>query len=88
MAEGDTRIETLEGEPKVLKGEVRRTLVDLRALLMREDSPLNERALARHLAAMPSEGGEPQATAPPRRRMTGLRLAAFGGASAQRRAEE
>ena len=64
MAEGDTRIETLEGEPKVLKGEVRRTLVDLRALLMREDSPLNERALARHLAAMPSEGGEPQATAP------------------------
>ncbi|MAB46940.1 MAG: hypothetical protein CMN67_16315 [Sphingomonadaceae bacterium] len=33
-------------------------------------------------------GAEPQATAPPRRRMTGLRLAAFGGASAQRRAEE
>ncbi len=46
MAEGDTRIETLEDELKVLKGEVRRTLVDLRALLMREDSPLNEAAIA------------------------------------------
>ena len=39
MAENDTRLETLEDEVKVLKGEVKRTLVDLRALLMREDSP-------------------------------------------------
>lgn len=70
MAEGDTRIETLEGELKVLKGEVRRTLVDLRKLLMREDSPLNERALARHLAAMPSEGESPkQPRQQPRRRL-------------------
>lgn len=65
MAEGDTIIEALEDELKVLKGEVRRTLVDLRALLMREDSPLNENAIGRHMAAMPSEGGgEPQAAAP------------------------
>ena len=42
MADVDTRVESLEDEVKVLKGEVRRTLVDLRALLMREDSPLNE----------------------------------------------
>ena len=57
MAEGDTRIETLEDELKVLKGEVRRTLVDLRALLMREDSPLNENAIARRLLLARSEGG-------------------------------
>ena len=57
MAEGDTRIETLEDELKVLKGEVRRTLVDLRALLMREDSPLNENAIARRLMLARSEGG-------------------------------
>ena len=47
MADVDTRVETLEDELKVLKGEVRRTLVDLRALLMREDSPLNEKSFAR-----------------------------------------
>ena len=47
MAESDTRLETLEDEVKVLKGEVKRTLVDLRALLMREDSPLGEGALTR-----------------------------------------
>ena len=40
MAEGDQRIEVLEDEMKVLKGEVSRTLIDLRALLMSEDSPL------------------------------------------------
>ena len=40
MADGDQRIEVLEDEMKVLKGEVSRTLVDLRALLMRDDSPL------------------------------------------------
>jgi hypothetical protein len=39
MAESDTRLETLEDEVKVLKGEFKRTLVDLRALLMREDLP-------------------------------------------------
>ena len=47
MAENDTRVDNLEDEVKILKGEVRRTLVDLRALLMREDSPLNEGSLAR-----------------------------------------
>ena len=47
MAENDTRLETLEDEVKVLKGEVKRTLVDLRALLMREDSPLAEGGFSR-----------------------------------------
>ncbi len=62
MAEGDTRIETLEDELKVLKGEVRRTLVDLRALLMREDSPLNENAINRRLTLVPNDGAtDPQA---------------------------
>ncbi len=51
MAENDTRIETLEDEVKVLKGEVKRTLVDLRALLMREDSPLAEAGFSRRAAA-------------------------------------
>jgi len=50
MAENDTRVDALEDEVKVLKGEVRRTLVDLRALLMREDSPLNESSLGRRSA--------------------------------------
>ncbi len=50
MAETDTRLETLEDEVKVLKGEVKRTLVDLRALLMREDSPLGEAAIAKRMA--------------------------------------
>ena len=39
----DKRVEVLEEELKLLKGEVKRTLVDLRAFIMREDSPLNER---------------------------------------------
>ena len=51
MAENDTRLETLEDEIKVLKGEVKRTLVDLRALLMREDSPLAEAGFSRRAPA-------------------------------------
>ena len=47
MAESETRLETLEDEVRVLKGEVKRTLVDLRALLMSEDSPLSPKALTR-----------------------------------------
>ena len=63
MVESDTRIETLEDEIKVLKGEVRRTLVDLRALLMREDSPLNEGTFGRPAALQDAEvGGEPMLT--------------------------
>lgn len=58
MADADTRIETLEDEIKVLKGEVRRTLVDLRALLMREDSPLNEAAIARRVVLAKSQEGD------------------------------
>ena len=50
MAESETRLETLEDEVRVLKGEVKRTLVDLRALLMREDSPLGEKVLTRRAA--------------------------------------
>ena len=50
MAESDTRLETLEDEVKVLKGEVKRTLVDLRALLMKENSPLGESNFARRSA--------------------------------------
>ena len=69
MAETETRLETLEDEVKVLKGEVKRTLVDLRALLMREDSPLGEGAAAKRMAvpnAVPAnEGGRPAAGAPP-----------------------
>ena len=63
MAEVDTRIESLEDEIKVLKGEVRRTLVDLRALLMREDSPLNEGTFGRSTALKNMEAdGEPTLT--------------------------
>ena len=43
MAGSDQRLEVLEDELKLLKGEVKRTLVDLRAFVMAEDSPLNER---------------------------------------------
>ena len=58
MADADSRMETLEDEVKVLKGEVRRTLVDLRALLMREDSPLNEGSFGRRAALMEGDTGE------------------------------
>ena len=51
MAEGEQRIEVLEDEMKVLKGEVSRTLVDLRALLMREDSPLTNSGIGRRAPA-------------------------------------
>ena len=43
----DQKLEVLEEEIKVLKGEVRRTLVDLRALVMRADSPLNGNSVGR-----------------------------------------
>ncbi len=43
MPSSDKRLEVLEDELKLLKGEVKRTLVDLRAFVMREDSPLNDR---------------------------------------------
>ena len=56
MADGDQRIEVLEDEMKVLKGEVSRTLVDLRALLMREESPLMSGGLVNRIVA-PSDGG-------------------------------
>ena len=39
MADSEIRIKTLEDEVKVLKGQVKRTLVDLRALLMQVNSP-------------------------------------------------
>lgn len=50
MAESETRLETLEDEVKVLKGEVKRTLVDLRELLMREDSPLGQKVLTHSMS--------------------------------------
>ena len=37
------RLDIIEEELKLLKQELKRTLVDLRAFIMREDSPLNER---------------------------------------------
>lgn len=40
----ENRINELENELKLLKGEVKKTLVDLRAFVMRQDSPLNESA--------------------------------------------
>ena len=43
MDDSDQRIGVLEEELKLLKGEVRRTLVDLRAFIMREESPLQDR---------------------------------------------
>ena len=44
MAEVDTkRLDILEEELKLLKSEMKRTLVDIRAFIMKEDSPLNER---------------------------------------------
>ncbi len=39
MADRETRLETLEDEVKILKGEVKRTMVDLKALLMKVNSP-------------------------------------------------
>ena len=59
MADSDTRLETLEDEVKVLKGEVKRTLVDLRAMLMKENSPLGEGSFARRsaMANQSSNGG-------------------------------
>lgn len=65
MAESETRLETLEDEVKVLKGEVKRTLVDLRALLMQEDSPLSDGALARR-AAMSEQGTDNEINEIPR----------------------
>jgi len=46
----DQKLEVLEEEIKVLKGEVRRTLVDLRALVMSADSPLNDGSIGRRAA--------------------------------------
>ena len=54
MAGSDKRVEVLEDELKLLKGEVKRTLVDLRAFIMREDSPLNERLSFAATAAPPA----------------------------------
>ena len=51
MPDGNQRIEVLEDEMKVLKGEVSRTLVDLRALLMREESPLMTGGLLKRVQA-------------------------------------
>ena len=74
MAGSDQRLEALEDELKLLKGEVKRTLVDLRAFVMREDSPLNEpqqRRPAREAPDReePAEGGAqaptPAMPAPP-----------------------
>lgn len=58
MPEVDQKIEVLEEEIKVLKGEVRRTLVDLRAMLMREDSPLSEGSIGRRAALQDLDRGE------------------------------
>ncbi len=69
----DQKLEVLEEEIKVLKGEVRRTLVDLRALVMRADSPLNDSSIGRRAAmaepapeeAVPATRKEPAETVPP-----------------------
>ena len=58
MAGSDQRLEALEDELKLLKGEVKRTLVDLRAFVMREDSPLNE-PHDRRSARKSNDGEEP-----------------------------
>ncbi|PKB65002.1 MAG: hypothetical protein BZY80_01430 [SAR202 cluster bacterium Io17-Chloro-G2] len=65
MADADSRLETVEDELKVLKGEVRRTLVDLRALLMRADSPMNDGFIGRRDALPdrePEDGPKPART--------------------------
>ena len=59
MADSDSRLGTVEDELKILKEEVRRTLVDLRALLMRADSPMNEASTGRR-DALPEREPEPQ----------------------------
>ncbi len=48
MAESETRLKTLEDEVKVLKGEVKRTLLDLGALLMQVNSPDSNPTGRRH----------------------------------------
>ena len=42
MADSDRKLEVLEDELKLLKGEVKKTLVDLRAFIMKEDSPIHD----------------------------------------------
>ena len=46
MAESDEKVDRLEEDLKMLKTEVQRTLVDLRAIVMQEDAPLSERFTA------------------------------------------
>ena len=43
MADSDRKLEVLEDELKLLKGEVKKTLVDLRAFIMKEESPIHDR---------------------------------------------
>ena len=43
MAIDEKRLDILEEELTLLKAEMKRTLIDIRAFIMREDSPLNER---------------------------------------------
>ena len=59
MVNSDNRLGALEDELKLLKGEVKRTLVDLRAFVMREDSPLSDRVV---LMRDPSKAAEPVAS--------------------------
>ena len=65
MADGDQRIEVLEDEMKVLKGEVSRTLVDLRALLMQEESPLMTGRLANRVGLSGEAGAVTQVNLAP-----------------------
>lgn len=44
MAEPTARLEALESEMRLLKGEIKKTLVDLRAVVMKAEGPLGEGA--------------------------------------------
>ena len=51
MAELDSRLSALEDEFKLLKGEIKQTLVDVRSMVMAAETPISEQFLVRQAAA-------------------------------------
>ena len=58
------RIQTLEDELKIIKGEIKQTLVDVRAFLMEQTSPINERLQSVSLMPDMEEDGSSYADGP------------------------
>ena len=51
MADLDSRLGAMEEELKLVKGEVKQTLVDLRSMVMKLDTPVGEQFINRHTPA-------------------------------------